>query len=120
MLITLNSGTPSQARIAVVGPGGGSPRVILAGAMARYSSSGHVVYSTSGGTLMAAPFDVRSLEVTGTPVPLTEGVAVDLNATSQFAVSRSGALLYGTGVGFLSELVWVTRAGARCDITPLD
>ena len=117
LLMTLVSGTAAQARIAVVGPGGGSPRQILNGAMARYVSTGHIVYATSSGTLMAAPFDVRRLEITGPSVPLAEGLAIATNATAQFAVSRSGAIVYGTGVGFRSELVWVSRTGA---VTPID
>ena len=117
LLMTILSGTAAQARIAVVGPGGGAPRELLAGAMARYSSSGHIVYTTSSGALMAAPFDVSRLEITGPSVLLAEGVAVGANATSQFTVSRSGAVLYGTGIGARSELVWVTRAGA---VTPVD
>jgi serine/threonine-protein kinase len=117
LLVTLLSGTTAQAQIAVIGPDGGAPRPVLRGAMARYSSTGHIVYSTSNGALMAAPFDLGRLEITGPPVPLAEGVAVDNTGTSQFAVSRSGAVLYGTGIGFLSELVWVARDGA---VTPVD
>ena len=111
LLLTLFQGTPAQARIGVVGPGGGPARDILAGTMARYAATGHIVYATANGALLAAPFDVRRLEVTGPSVPVVEGVAVDNSGTSQFAVSRSGALLYATGAGFESELVWVTRAG---------
>jgi hypothetical protein len=111
LIVTLLTGTAAQARIAVVGPGGGPPREILKATMARYAN-GHIVYATSSGTLMAAPFSVRDLAITGPAVPLAEGVAVSANATSQFAVSQSGALVYGTGIGFLSELVWVNRAGA--------
>jgi hypothetical protein len=35
-----------------------------------------VVYTTSDGTLMAAPFDTRRLEVTGPPMALVAGVRV--------------------------------------------
>jgi serine/threonine-protein kinase len=100
-----------------VGPDGGAVRQILTGTMARYSATGHVVYATAGGTLMAAPFDLRRLEVTGPSVTLVEGVAVDNDATSQFALSESGVLLYGTGAGSDSELVWVSRAGL---VEPVD
>ena len=118
LLLTLFQGTPAQARIGVVGPDGGPAREIIAGTMARYAATGHIVYATASGTLMAAPFDVRRLEISGPSVPLVEGVAVDSNGTSQFAVSRSGALLYGTGAGFVSELVWVTRAGVVTSVDP--
>jgi serine/threonine-protein kinase len=85
--------------------------------MARYVNSGHIIYATSSGALLAAPFDVRRLEITGPSVPLVQGVAGGDSGTSEFAVSRSGAVLYSTGVGSFAELVWVTRAGI---VTPVD
>jgi serine/threonine-protein kinase len=85
--------------------------------MARFSATGHVVYATANGTVWAAPFDLQRLELTGPAVPLVEGVVTDNSATTQFAVSHSGALLYTTGIGLASELVWVTREGA---VTPVD
>jgi hypothetical protein len=85
--------------------------------MARYTPTGHIVYATANGTLMAAPFDVRRLEVTGPSVALIEGVAVDVASASQFALSGSGTLVYGTGAGSVSELVWVSRDGL---VEPVD
>ncbi|MGE0460386.1 MAG: protein kinase [Vicinamibacterales bacterium] len=117
LLLTLLTGTPAQAQLAVVGPEGGAPRVLLAGTMARYAATGHLVYATADGTLLAAPFDVRRLEITGPSVPLAEGVEMDSSGTTEFAVSRSGSLVYTTGTGSLSELVWVTRAGV---VAPVD
>lgn len=110
-LLTVSIGPPAQSRIAVVGPDGGAVREILTGAMARYAPSGHVIYATASGSLMAAPFDVRQLAVTGPSVALLQGVAVDLASASQFAISESGTLVYRTGGGFESELVWVSREG---------
>jgi Tol biopolymer transport system component len=119
LLLTLFPGTPAQAKIAVVGPGGGAPREILTGTMARYvPATGYVVYATASGALLAAPFDLQQLKVTGPSVPLVDGVAVDINATAEFAVSRSGALLYLAGTGLASELVWVTRGGVATPIDP--
>jgi serine/threonine-protein kinase len=117
LLLTLNEGTPSRARIAVVGPQGGPARAILTGTQARYAATGHIVYATANGTLLAAPFDLARLEVTGPTVAVAQGIAVESDATTQFAVSRSGSLVYATGAGFVSELVWVTRSGVA---TPVD
>jgi serine/threonine-protein kinase len=85
--------------------------------MARYAASGHVVYATADGTLLAAPFDVRRLEVTGPSVALVEGVLVKPGSASQFALSAAGTLLYGTDAGGVAELVWVSRAG---QVEPVD
>ncbi len=100
----------------------GERRTILEGAAdARYVDTGHLVYMKSG-TLMAVPFDVRSMQATGSPVALIENVMHAVNAgnaanetlAGQFAVSRSGALLYVDGGIFpslQSTLVWADRNG---------
>jgi len=118
LLLTVPWGTPFQSRIAVVGPGGGEPREILTGTMARYAATGHIVYGTAEGALMAAPFDVRRLEVTGSSVALVEGVQVKTTSATQFALSESGTLLYATGGGGVAELVWVNRAGEAEPVDP--
>ena len=98
---------------------GGEVREILTGTMACYAATGHVVYATAEGTLMAAPFDVRRLEVTGPSVALVEGVLVVSTSASQFALSESGTLLYSTGgAGAVAELVWVSRAGQAEPVDP--
>ena len=101
----------------------GEQRVLVQGAAdARYVGTGHIAYMKSG-TLMAVPFDVRSLQVTGAPVVLIEGVMQAVNAPNtidetgagQFAVSSSGTLIYATGGTSRSlegSWVWVDRTGA--------
>ena len=81
-------------------------------ASGRYAASGHVVYATADGTLMAAPFDLERLEVTGPSVALLGGVQVKPSSVSPFALSETGTLLYKTGA-FANrlEFVWVTRSG---------
>ena len=49
--------------------------VIEGGSDARYLPTGHLVYAL-GETLLAVPFDVERLTVTGSPVPLVEGVSL--------------------------------------------
>jgi serine/threonine-protein kinase len=109
---------PELSRIGVVGPEGGAVREILEGAMARYASTGHVLYSTSGGTVMAVPFDVRRLEVTGTPTAVLENVIVKSGSASQFAVSASGTALYAVGGTRMWELLWVSRVGEARPVDP--
>ena len=48
----------------------------LAGVSPHYLPTGHLVYAALDGSLRAVPFDARTLEVTGNPVPLIEGVSV--------------------------------------------
>ena len=52
----------------------GGQRVLLqGGADARYVDTGHLVY-VKAGTLMAVPFDLRSQQISGSPVAVLENV----------------------------------------------
>ena len=78
----------------------GKSRVLFKGMMARYASSGHVLFVDADGTLSAVPFDAARLEVEGPATPLIKGVALDgALGAFQFAVSESGTLLYVPGEG---------------------
>src|SRR5262249_47733313 len=43
------------------------------GTFGRYVSSGHLLFGRTG-VLMAAPFDVKKLELAGAPIPMLEGI----------------------------------------------
>ena len=100
----------------------GERRVLIQGGTdARYVNTGHLLYMKLG-TLMAVPFDLASLQVTGSPVALIEGVMHAINAPNlvdetgagQFAVSPAGAMAYilgGVGKFLESSFVWVDRKG---------
>jgi len=99
----------------------GERKTVAQGADARYASTGHLVYARAG-TLMAMPFDLARLQVTGGAVSVMADVMqaaniVNVNldtGAAQFSVSASGALVYATG-GAAGDaerrLVWVDRAG---------
>ena len=73
--------------------------LLKGGSDARYVSSGHLVYMVQG-TMMAVPFDLKRLQVTGGPVPVVEGVrrgASSVGGAMQAAVSDSGTLAYIVG-----------------------
>ncbi len=61
-----------------------------------YLPTGHLLYAQRDGTLLAAPFDLDRLEVTGTGVPVLEKVFIVFGAP-QLAWSPSGALVYARG-----------------------
>ncbi len=111
LLLTIRRSSATRSRIAVVGPEGGDLREILDGTMARYAESGHIVYTTADGTLLAAPFDLRDLQP-GRSIPLLQDVRVRGSSHTQFALSGTGSLLYQTsGARREQELVWVDRSG---------
>ncbi len=63
----------------------------------RYSPSGHLVYA-QGGSLMAVPFDPQKLAVTGTAVPVVDGILQSpINGAAQYSFSDTGSLVYVTG-----------------------
>jgi serine/threonine-protein kinase len=73
-----------------------------------------LVYARAG-ELLAVPFDLRRLEVTGPPVSVLEGVGMKPSSgTADFSLSGDGSLAYvpgGSGVGE-GTLLWVDRKGA--------
>jgi serine/threonine-protein kinase len=89
------------------------------GANARYLPTGHLLWGTADGLLMAAPFDLGRLAFSGPSVLLEQGVAVDPDAgAAQFGVSENGHLIYEAGsAAGVAQLQWVTRDG---DATPVD
>jgi serine/threonine protein kinase/Tol biopolymer transport system component len=108
----------------------GTQKVLIDdGADARYVPTGHLVFVRRG-VLMAAPFDLPRLELTGGPVALVDGVMQSTNqpntdtdsGAAQFAVADRGTLVYVTG-GIAHdqerELVWVDRNGLFDLLTPL-
>jgi len=94
----------------------GEWKVVLENArQARYLSTGHLVYEQSRtGNLMAVPFDLAALEVTGDSVPVVQGVRQTPNSYVDYAISNNGTLIYvpSTSTGGLDRtLVWVDREG---------
>jgi serine/threonine-protein kinase len=100
--------------IAVLDLATGERRTLLpGGSRARYAPSGHLIYGVNG-TLMAVPFDLDRLQITGNAVPVAEGVLTDgPSAAVEFAMSADGSLVYvsGTNPGIRRSLVWVDREG---------
>ncbi|MFB3067783.1 MAG: hypothetical protein ACE1ZI_00810, partial [Acidobacteriota bacterium] len=93
-------------------------RVVLEGVTgARYVPTGHLVYPQAG-TLMAVAFDLEQLEVTGSPIPILQGV-METGVPSRFAhfaFSDTGTLVYistETDPSQQRTLVWVDRKGAE-------
>ena len=76
-----------------------------------YAATGHIVFAR-GTTLMAVPFDLARLAVTGEPVALLQGVRQ--TSAADYALSASGTLVYvpdGAVSTTPGALVWVDRTG---------
>jgi eukaryotic-like serine/threonine-protein kinase len=103
VLFTLGVGTVpdrwNRAQIVVQSLKSGKRTVLVnGGSDARYLPTGHLIYALSG-TLLAVPFDLKRLAVTGGPVPIAAGIqsAGNNTGTSQYSISENGSLVYVRG-----------------------
>jgi Tol biopolymer transport system component len=94
---------------------------LVPGIVARYAESGHLLYITDEGALMAVPFDLERLAITGDAVAMAEGLSTSGPSARGAALSISdhGRMVYVAGESFAGEreLVWVSRDGKA---TPVD
>jgi hypothetical protein len=95
--------------------------VLKGGSAARYASTGHLVYA-SGQTLKAIAFDPDTQQTHGDAVSLPdiEIATTPDNAAAEFAVSKTGTLLFITPNvpgQLLRTLAWVDRRGKKEPLT---
>ena len=79
---------------------------LIPGTSPRYSPTGHIVYSTDD-TLLAVPFDLDRLELTGNSVPVVEGVITKPTGVANFDLASDGSLVYVGSSGGGQEVVWL-------------
>ena len=86
-----------------------------------YLESGHLMYVRSDGAVFAAPFDLATLSLTGTGIPLFDGVQIVVSSP-QLAVAIDGTVLYQRGAAStgLREVVWVDRDGVATPVDPIN
>ncbi|MFI5214648.1 MAG: hypothetical protein ACHQU8_08935, partial [Gemmatimonadales bacterium] len=81
---------------------------------ARYVPAGYLLYASDAGALLAAPFNARTMAVTGSPVSLLEGLMVKPpSGAAEVSVSENGSLAYLTGAAAKRALVLVDRNGVE-------
>ncbi len=92
--------------------GKSKPLSTLHGARAIGFVDGYLLYVRNDGALMAAPFDLRTLQA-GAPIQVSDSLAVPASAwTAPVALSANGSLLYQKG-GIASQVVTVGKDTAR-------
>jgi len=111
-----------EARVEWLSLETGKRKVLIEdGADARYVSTGHLIFVRRG-KLMAAPFSLDRLEITGPAVTVNAGLMQAFNSTpadmnsgaGQYSVSESGTLVFAAGGIFpelVADLYWVDRSG---------
>src|SRR2546430_7140236 len=105
-----------DADIGVVSLETGAKKILVHGGTSpRFSPSGHLVYAR-GGQLLAVPFDSDTLELTGQPFPVANGVFMSGNTgMAAFSISSTGSLVYAAGPEERGTrvFVWVDKSGRK-------
>ena len=87
--------------------------LIERGSAPHYVPSGHIVYSVDG-SVLAVPFDLEMLAISGPAVPVLDGVRLEAGGLSQMAFSTDGWLAYVPGSDMaISTPVWLDRSGVE-------
>jgi tRNA A-37 threonylcarbamoyl transferase component Bud32/WD40 repeat protein len=96
----------------------GESRGAVVGQYGLYARSGHLVYVTAEGTLMAAPMDLDPLRLTGPAVAILDGLDARTSGGTDVALANDGTLVYSTtGVNTAERVVWASPDGVT---VPLD
>ena len=90
-------------------------RFLASGRSPRYASTGHLLFVTPDGVLVATPFDPGTAELTDDAVAVAEGLRPNLVfGIANYDVSRSGSLVYAEGASSSGvPMVWVSRNGSE-------
>jgi len=103
-----------DARIEAVSTATGEKRVLVEGSsMARYLTSGHLLFARAG-SLYAVAFDTETLEISGSPALVLQGVFTSVaSGAVHFAVSENGVLAFLPGELDTGrrKTVWIDRDG---------
>ena len=112
--VLFTAGTEQGPRVAAYSTADGTQRdLIPAGSGPRYSPTGHLVYAQAG-TLFAVPFDLNTINVTGDPTPVLQGVLQTNAGFPHYSFSTTGTLTYVSGdAGATRNFVWVARNGTE-------
>jgi serine/threonine protein kinase len=74
-------------------------------------TEGHLLF-LRGATLMAQPFDLKALTLTGDAAPVAEQVQSSTQYAA-FSVSNHGELVYAAGTAAGQQIAWFGRSGKR-------
>jgi len=101
-----------ESRIDVVRLADRSREVLVANGYDARVAGEHLLFSWNG-SLLAVPFDTRSLVLGGSPAVVVEGVLSSPGkGVAQYAVSQEGTLAYLPRAGELRwKLLWLDRSG---------
>ena len=119
LYVSSSASTAVIGKLAVVSLTTGKRHVFEVAAIAPLALvDGAVIYATTTGVIMAAPFDAERQRIDGAPVVLQSDVAGNvLTGAVQAAVSSNGTLVYQTGSA-LAQLMLVDAHGTGRPFIP--
>jgi serine/threonine-protein kinase len=109
----------TTGRIEAIRMATGERRVLTPGLKPNVTSTGHLVFASPDGQILAAPFDAEALELSGPAVPVVDGVYISPTGSPHYSLAADGTLAYSRGTTGSNEVefVWVSRSG---EVTPVD
>jgi serine/threonine-protein kinase len=98
----------------------GERHVVTPGMRSYVTSTGHLVFASPDGRLLAAAFDGDALQIIGAPVPVVDDLSIPGTGDPAYVLSDGGTLLYWSGPASSAnaEFVWVTREGVVSPVDP--
>ncbi len=96
---------------------GGAPKPLIASNFNAQYADGHLLFIRGGdfgGSLLAQPFDPARLETSGSPVTVSDQVALygDFLGLGEYSVSTNGTLVLDSSL-LVRRLEWYDRKGSR-------
>jgi len=121
-IVTVTSADPNEHweyQVHLIDLSTGESREAVTGVYGTYAASGHLVYLTAEGTLMAAPLDADAMALTGPPVAMFDDVGLRANGFNDLALADNGTLAYTTeGTNTPERVVWAMRDGDTRKVDP--
>jgi serine/threonine-protein kinase len=122
LLMGLLSPTLADPRVVALDLGNGDTSTVISqGLNPQLAPTGHLLFSRSEGSLFAVPFDTRSMQATGSAVPVLDSLAEQF-PLARFSLSPEGTLFYVAGrssggvAGQIYSLLLMNVAGGRTQI----
>jgi len=122
VLFSMCTANCSQSELWVLDLNSGDARMLVPNALQGwYLPSGHLAYARTDGSVLAAPFDLKQLELRGAAVPVLDNVALLFGVFPSLTFSTNGMMVMQVGSGSrevpLYEMAWIDRTGR---VTALD
>ena len=100
---------------------GETKTIISTASNARYLSSGHIVF-TRDAALWAVPFDLDALEITGSQIPVIQGMETNSQlGHAAYTVTEDGRLYYLSGgntveTNQVGQIIWLDKNGQNAEV----